>query len=730
MTLETTQCQQQVEASLREIEQTENTLKQAETNYQQAKKAYAQRDEVQTLCQELERLLQLKELSEKLEQAKKNSRQHQQQLVQLQEKQEKIQQERQTAEQQVEVAEAGQEQSQRLTEAYAWFTREQDLLLQKKQESQKLSTLQQEMEGLRSERSTKLADHQHLAQAADWPSLFTSLEEELAQLQQQEESLKKQQQQALVHQKLSEFAGELKTGEACPLCGSPEHPQPNHAHQDDSVLAKLSDQMQHLQRRQKSLNELRYTLSDLKNNFKHITQNLKQQQNQVENWVRQHEAHQQQFNWPELEGKTAQEVNELREAARKKQQRYHQLQEQCKQLRRQEAELSTQLNQLQQQAGTQAKEEHRLEGQYESFLAELSEKTRGWLSHTRSQISQNLLKGRQQYQQLEQQWQQAQHKQQQAALAHQQAQTRHDEAYKNLNRFKEKTAALEETLKQRCRQYSFLNCEQVETILEQALDTEKEIQEVEGYFQSLRDKESYWRNQKLQLQNQPYQAEAHAKLKSELAEADQKLENLKEDRTRLQEQLKRQESQLKQKHELEGEQEKLQIRLDNLKEMARLFKGQGFVDFASGHYLELLCRSANERFFRLTHNNLSLELDEKHNFVVRDYLNGGRTRLLKTLSGGQSFQAALCLALAMTEYIKSLTGAQQSFFFLDEGFGSLDKDSLRIVFDTLKSLRHENRIVGIISHVEELQQEIDLFLQVENDKEKGSLVSCSWEMAG
>jgi exonuclease SbcC len=82
---------------------------------------------------------------------------------------------------------------------------------------------------------------------------------------------------------------------------------------------------------------------------------------------------------------------------------------------------------------------------------------------------------------------------------------------------------------------------------------------------------------------------------------------------------------------------------------------------------------------------------------VRDLLNEGRTRAVKTLSGGQKFQVALCLALALADNIHAQTQSTNNFFFLDEGFGSLDKDSLTEVFETLKSLRKENRIVGVIS---------------------------------
>ena len=100
---------------------------------------------------------------------------------------------------------------------------------------------------------------------------------------------------------------------------------------------------------------------------------------------------------------------------------------------------------------------------------------------------------------------------------------------------------------------------------------------------------------------------------------------------------------------------------------------------------------------------------------------------MKTLSGGQTFQASLSLALALAESIQKFNQSNQNFFFLDEGFGSLDKESLQIVFDTLKSLQKENRIVGIISHVEDLQQEIDTYLKITNDEEKGSIINSSWE---
>ena len=106
-------------------------------------------------------------------------------------------------------------------------------------------------------------------------------------------------------------------------------------------------------------------------------------------------------------------------------------------------------------------------------------------------------------------------------------------------------------------------------------------------------------------------------------------------------------------------------------------------------------------------------------------MNNGKVRHIKTLSGGQLFQASFSMALALADHIKSLCQVEHNFFFLDEGFGTLDKQSLEHVLESLRALRHENRIVGLISHVEELQNDIDVHLRVHHDAAKGSYITQS-----
>lgn len=170
----------------------------------------------------------------------------------------------------------------------------------------------------------------------------------------------------------------------------------------------------------------------------------------------------------------------------------------------------------------------------------------------------------------------------------------------------------------------------------------------------------------------------------------------------------------------------LKTRSINLGILANMFNASGFVNYVSSIYLQNLADVANVRFHRMTKNQLSLTINSSNEFEVIDYLNNGFARSVKTLSGGQGFQASLCLALALAESVQSLNKNDKNFFFIDEGFGTQDPESISVVFETLQSLYKENRIVGIISHVGELQERIPRSVNVLKDEEKGSVISESW----
>lgn len=111
-----------------------------------------------------------------------------------------------------------------------------------------------------------------------------------------------------------------------------------------------------------------------------------------------------------------------------------------------------------------------------------------------------------------------------------------------------------------------------------------------------------------------------------------------------------------------------------------------------------------------------LELD------VRDHYNGTR-RSVRSLSGGEAFKASLSLALGLSDEIQSSAGGVRlDTMFVDEGFGSLDEESLRQAVRALAGLAEGNRLVGIISHVSELKERIDKQVVVTKERSGGSRV--------
>lgn len=146
-------------------------------------------------------------------------------------------------------------------------------------------------------------------------------------------------------------------------------------------------------------------------------------------------------------------------------------------------------------------------------------------------------------------------------------------------------------------------------------------------------------------------------------------------------------------------------------------------------YFDRILLRANRRFLVMTggqyqlqrrveaENNRSqsgLELD------VIDHYNG-TTRSVKTLSGGESFQASLSLALGLSDEIQSSAGGVRlDTMFVDEGFGSLDAESLQQAMRALTGLSEGHRLVGVISHVAELKEKIDRQIVVTKEKTGGS----------
>ena len=165
--------------------------------------------------------------------------------------------------------------------------------------------------------------------------------------------------------------------------------------------------------------------------------------------------------------------------------------------------------------------------------------------------------------------------------------------------------------------------------------------------------------------------------------------------------------------EREDERRTLVTQKSLLEELQRSLAGNALVEHLANQEMAAVARAASERLGQLTRYRYALETDSVGGFVIRDDANGGVRRPVTTLSGGETFLASLALALALSAHVQLRGHYPLEFFFLDEGFGTLDPELLDVVIGALERLHFHNLHVGIITHVPELRHRIQRRVIVE-----------------
>lgn len=168
--------------------------------------------------------------------------------------------------------------------------------------------------------------------------------------------------------------------------------------------------------------------------------------------------------------------------------------------------------------------------------------------------------------------------------------------------------------------------------------------------------------------------------------------------------------------------EKEKILAEKLKEITR---GNKFLEYVADEYLNEISSLASSTLLNLTDGRYFLKYSDS-NFAVGDNFNCGNLRGVNTLSGGETFLVSLSLALALSRTICSKSLKSIEFFFLDEGFGTLDGNLVDTVMTALEKLKSSAFTIGVISHVEELKYRIPSKITVYKATEShGSTVSSS-----
>ncbi len=297
----------------------------------------------------------------------------------------------------------------------------------------------------------------------------------------------------------------------------------------------------------------------------------------------------------------------------------------------------------------------------------------------------------------------------------------------SLNAENLKLASNKTMIEEVARNISGLNTETSEFIVKNGLTTEIIENMKSVNFELIAEKIESYNNQLVISKNKYDELKVFESLELEslvaennvLLELIETLEKSIEEKTTLKgtlgEKINTFEVKLQEKALVEDEVKALTKEYDNVLSLKSLLQGKKFIEFIARKDLEEVVYFASSEFNKLSNGKYYLKLsDDSLDIEVVDNLQGGKCRSIKSLSGGETFIISLCLSLSLSKKIQMKKNSVIEFFFLDEGFGSLDNDALENVTDSLMGLKNDNINIGIITHVDKLKEKVPKTLFVEN----------------
>lgn len=592
--------------------------------------------------------------------------------------------------------------------------------------------LQQNNKELQNKKTQVLGEIQQLSSALEKLDFTTEEEWHINLAKQRELSqgiqmlLTQELDQLRVSQQLAHYATALKEGEACPLCGALEHPTILTGEDVSSLIAELERKQEKLRQEALELNQREREVQALVDK-RHL---LMVQEQEVNQQIGEKQSQLQQlemtFVWTEIEkGNKAQLEQVKQEAIRVNgmlEQLENQQQQEIKKAESTRANVDLYTAKLAAIELDQARMEAEIEAKAKQIqLLNLNE----ILAQEKEKIAQEIQSKEEEIASVETSYRSLTQQLQQVTPVLASLETEQKNSQQAIEELTKTVEGIEGHIHQLLQAFHLEEVTAVEQILAKNIDIQARRTMIQAFILKLEVLRNQVKQLAAKLESLAFDPVRFQNQTTVVATLEQQVKEHTTLVAKLAGEIERLEQEYKEKGALLQEFDQVEKRLKNINLLDNMFKGAGFVNYVSSIYLSNLCDIANQRFHRLTNNQLSLQLNENNDFEIIDYLNNGKARSVKTLSGGQSFQVSLSLALALAESVQSLSKSNKNFFFIDEGFGTQDTESVNIVFETLSSLHKENRIVGIISHVDELQERIPLSLSIVKDEEKGSRVVTS-----
>ena len=509
------------------------------------------------------------------------------------------------------------------------------------------------------------------------------------------------------------LASNLQAGEPCPVCGSTHHP---HKKMEAEGVSR-----EEFERRREEFDIKEKAYREVYNEYSAVMNQLKSQAKEVASFDVSLEHVKEELNSVIDEGKKVrEEINKLKEIS-----------EQVNQMRSKVVKLETEMKEAQQSKEEVDKEFQKLQTEYTSLKTTVMERTRNIPEEIQDLkvLEQNIKETETKRAHLENRWKNAQKQYEAVKEQLTTAQVNFLNLEKQVNEIAAIVNNLEKSFLEKLNEVNFASEQQYISAQLSDAYLEQLQKEIEEYNQEVTNVEKRIEDLTNELRD---------KKRIDLAQLEEELDKLKSVRDQAFEQWNSFQKQLEAANSLQQNivnvrqsLVKIEKKLAVVNDLFDVLRGQNakkisFERYLQIDYLDQIMHAANERFKSLTNEQYYLIRSDRQEAYgkqsglaidVYDQITG-QTRDVKTLSGGEKFIASLCLALGMSDVIQSFQGSISiDTMFIDEGFGSLDEESLHKSIDALVSLQQTGRMIGVISHVEELKSMFPAMLEIKKTKE-------------
>lgn len=547
----------------------------------------------------------------------------------------------------------------------------------------------------------------------------TSLDEHQNHLKQLEEQLIQEKNKNLA----LEVRKHVNSGEPCPVCLQTisQVPQAESESNTQAMEEKVQAAQQEIQVLNQGVQNYARKVATFESELKSMKDRSQEYQTQLQNLKNEQEALKDKLEIASLANQSLQELESEIKVLENKQDQSQQLKESLNRTQQEKISSGSKIEQLKEriQLNQESLEEHQQKAQQltdkvQQITRKLEEKL-GQQSDYSGLLQSEIESCQTRIQQLQQTLESSRETRQQLENQLKEKQVLLNSKAEALEKVKKKLKEVTEMLLEKVKALSYFDIESARADLKSEAQLENWSQEIKSFYQEIETLQAKKQSLEKDLSGRSTSEEEVSEHKESFGNLKAELDELNRQDAKLELLIKNIEATLERNKELNQQRSDLQVEMGVYKQIEDDLKSNNVPDFVFNRIMEQLLEAANQELYRMT-NRYRFKLDNEDMYVVDEW-NAGELRQIKTMSGGETFMASLALALSLNEYLSQ--NNHLGSLFIDEGFGTLDPESLDQAAAAIESLTHQGKMIGVITHVGELADRLPVKIEVKK-RESGS----------